>query len=494
MRASFAGLLRDDNLRADALRIAGQHQLKKVAPEVLELAGSPQADSASRKQAVTVAADQRAGNLAGSPGPASRRQRVGAPWRHWTPWWTFKTSRPSARILTGTETDGPSQARATDRLMASSGGALILLRMLDEGKLLAPIKAAVIDRAARHPDANVRVLYEKYLPTDRRPARLGESIKAEKILALKGDPKRGERIFDYGAVQCKSCHVVQGKGGNVGPNLSQIGKKYERKALLETIMEPSKAIAPEYVPHLLETTGGQVYAGFVVERGAGQVVLKDAQGRLVKVPTSEVEALVPQKTSLMPELVFKDVSAQDAADLLAYLTTLTEEVRPVSQFRVLGPFAAEGDGLDHANDPEKSFERPDTAARYPGIDGKPLRWEVVPTENAEGYAALDSVRYDQSRGLRSDAVAHYFLVFLDSNSDQDVTLLLGTDDGCKVWVNGRQIHRNPATRALGFAQDHVKARLNKGRNALVVKVVNGSGPGGISLAVGSSSGVQCKTE
>ena len=44
----------------------------------------------------------------------------------------------------------------------------------------------------------------------------------------------------------------------IGPDLSQIGKKYERRALLETILEPSKAIAPEYIVHLVETTGGEV--------------------------------------------------------------------------------------------------------------------------------------------------------------------------------------------------------------------------------------------
>src|SRR6185437_2512309 len=126
-------------------------------------------------------------------------------------------------------------------------------------------------------------------------------------------------------------------GATIGPDLSQIGKKYERATLLETILDPSKAIAPEYVPYLLETEAGQIFVGYVVEKTDDKVVLKDAQGKLVSVATGEVETLEPQKKSLMPELVLRDVTAQDAADLLAYLVSLQEAVQPVTRFRVLGP-------------------------------------------------------------------------------------------------------------------------------------------------------------
>ena len=115
---------------------------------------------------------------------------------------------------------------------------------------------------------------------------------------------------------------MQGFGGSLGPELTNIGKKYERKALLETILDPSKAIAPEFVPYLLETKSGQVYAGFLIERTAEQAVLKDIKGQSIRVPTDEIEVLVPQQKSLMPELILSQVTAQDAADLLAFLTSL----------------------------------------------------------------------------------------------------------------------------------------------------------------------------
>ena len=139
-------------------------------------------------------------------------------------------------------------------------------------------------KATAHPDSNVRVLYEKFIPEAERPKKLGEAITADEILALTGDAKRGREIFNKSsAAQCKKCHAVQGFGGTLGPDLSKIGKKYERKALLETILDPSKAIAPEFVPYLLETTSGQVYAGFLVERTDEHVVLKDVKSQLMRV-------------------------------------------------------------------------------------------------------------------------------------------------------------------------------------------------------------------
>jgi putative heme-binding domain-containing protein len=87
-------------------------------------------------------------------------------------------------------------------------------------------------------------------------------------------------------------------------------------------VHPSKAIAPEFIPYVLETKAGQVYAGFLIEKTADHVVLKDVKSQLVRVASDDVEALVAQQKSLMPELILSEVTAQDAADLLAFLTTL----------------------------------------------------------------------------------------------------------------------------------------------------------------------------
>jgi putative heme-binding domain-containing protein len=73
---------------------------------------------------------------------------------------------------------------------------------------------------------------------------------------------------------------------------------------------------------VLETTEGRVFSGFVVEKTDQEVAIKDQQGQTHRFPASKIESLNAQAKSIMPDLVLRDVTAQDAADLLAYLTTL----------------------------------------------------------------------------------------------------------------------------------------------------------------------------
>ena len=115
---------------------------------------------------------------------------------------------------------------------------------------------------------------------------------------------------------------MRGSGDTLGPDLSLIGKKYERAALLETILEPSKAIAPEYVSYVAVTDDGRGAVGFLVEKTEREVVLKDAQKQLIRIPADKLESLTAQSKSIMPDLVLRNVTAQDAADLLAYLMSL----------------------------------------------------------------------------------------------------------------------------------------------------------------------------
>jgi putative heme-binding domain-containing protein len=227
------------------------------------------------------------------------------------------------QLLAGSAEPADRQREILRRMMQSTSGALAVLRMIERRELTLPHAQMAIREAATHPDANIRLLFERFLPVDQRPKPLGAEVSAAEILALAGDPDRGRDIFlRSSAAQCNKCHAVAGQGGTLGPDLSQIGKKYARDALLETILSPSKAIAPEYVSYLVETRSGQLYAGYVLERGDKVLVLRDAQDKRIRIPSDEVQAVEAQQKSLMPELVLRDVSAQDAADLLAYLVSL----------------------------------------------------------------------------------------------------------------------------------------------------------------------------
>ncbi|HEV3136346.1 MAG TPA: PVC-type heme-binding CxxCH protein [Pirellulales bacterium] len=321
--AALRTMLDDKDLLPTALGAIGKLRLTALSGEVLALMESKNLDEGAREQAVAVAARLQPPGIApalcellSDPQPkvvkAALRGIV-----------DVQDIRALREILCGDAYPQEIRGGAADRLVDSVGGAILLLRLIDEKQLPANLQSRVVARAVRHADVNIRVLYEKFIPEAERPKKLGKAIRAEDILALAGDANRGRIIFNKSsAAQCKACHAVQGFGGALGPDLSNIGKKYERGALLETILDPSKAIAPEFIPHLLETKSGQVYAGFLLERSADRVMIKDVKNQLIRVEADEVEALVPQQKSLMPELILSEVTAQDAADLLAFLTSL----------------------------------------------------------------------------------------------------------------------------------------------------------------------------
>jgi putative heme-binding domain-containing protein len=210
-----------------------------------------------------------------------------------------------------------------DRLLASTSGAMQLLRAVDEDRLAGPLAAEVIQRGVQSPHATVRDLFERFIPEEHRTKRLGSVIDPNAILALPGDVAEGKRVyFEVEGVQCKTCHRIDSRGGNVGPDLSEIGKKYNRAQLLETILQPSKEIDPKYVAYLVETTQGQIHSGLVVAKTDSEIVLIDAQANSIRVPASNVERLVTQSVSLMPELLLRDMTARQVADLTEYLSSL----------------------------------------------------------------------------------------------------------------------------------------------------------------------------
>jgi len=123
-------------------------------------------------------------------------------------------------------------------------------------------------------------------------------------------------------LQCINCHRINGTGSTLGPDLSQIGKKATRGQILESLLDPSKTIEPQWVMYLLETTDGKVYTGLLKSKTDKEVVLGMVGDKEVRVSTARVERLSPQPKSLMPELLLRDLTAEQAADLLAFLAGL----------------------------------------------------------------------------------------------------------------------------------------------------------------------------
>ena len=211
---------------------------------------------------------------------------------------------------------------AIRRLASSTRGALLLLDAIDRGTMAEPLRREILAVSAPVPRSRSETSSSDSSP---RPSESSGWRRGRPI--LDPDPARrctrGRLIFDTNpGAQCKTCHKAGDVGQSVGPDLTKIGSKYDRAALLDQILEPSKTIDPQYASYLVETRDGLVLTGLVVERNGREFMLKDAQAKTVSVPTGKVERLAPQSRSLMPELLLRDLTAQQVADLLEYLATL----------------------------------------------------------------------------------------------------------------------------------------------------------------------------
>jgi putative heme-binding domain-containing protein len=166
-------------------------------------------------------------------------------------------------------------------------------------------------------------LFERFLPIQDRRKRLGNNIDRDALLKVTGDAVRGrERFLDGQSMQCVLCHRVQGSGRSVGPDMDGIGKRRSRQELLESILDPSKLIEPKYRSHQVLTTSGQLVSGLLVRDADAEVILRSADGKNYRIRKDEIESQRMQTESLMPSGLAATLTAQEVADLLAFLESL----------------------------------------------------------------------------------------------------------------------------------------------------------------------------
>jgi putative membrane-bound dehydrogenase-like protein len=140
-----------------------------------------------------------------------------------------------------------------------------------------------------------------------------------KLLEGPADAEAGRRIFAQPRLAyCARCHRVEGRGADVGPDLSTIGRT-ERRHILESILQPSTAVAPHYQAWLLETADGLVRSGMLVHTNLDEYTYLDEKGGRFKVNTRDIASMRALATSIMPDGLVERLTDQELRDLLAYL-------------------------------------------------------------------------------------------------------------------------------------------------------------------------------
>ena len=142
-----------------------------------------------------------------------------------------------------------------------------------------------------------------------------------------GNPHSGKRIFfEKTELSCVRCHKVDRTGGEVGPELTTIGKTRDQRYLLESISLPNAQIAKGFETTVIANDSGQVFTGIIKEETDDFVVLIQADGSQKQVYLDEIIARKAGKSS-MPDDLIKFMSPRELRDLVAYLASLRVDPR-----------------------------------------------------------------------------------------------------------------------------------------------------------------------
>lgn len=132
----------------------------------------------------------------------------------------------------------------------------------------------------------------------------------------------GEKLFSVAS--CVGCHKMNGKGANVGPDLTKLDPKYSSTDVLEHILDPSKKIDEKYQSNLFVLMSGKIVTGLIVKEDADSIQVVDnptAPDKIRTIAKSDIDEREASKISIMPQGVLNKLTREEILDLLAYVVS-----------------------------------------------------------------------------------------------------------------------------------------------------------------------------
>ncbi|MBS0207682.1 MAG: HEAT repeat domain-containing protein [Planctomycetes bacterium] len=152
-------------------------------------------------------------------------------------------------------------------------------------------------------------------PTPEEVSRLVAEVSA------RGDAKRGEQVFRRADLSCTKCHSLNKAGGDIGPELTTVGAVSPVDYVINSILQPDLAIKEQYLTRIIQTNSGEVHTGIVASRDNLRVLLKEASGQVVSIPTADIDEEAEGK-SLMPKGLAKFLTHDELIDLVKFISEL----------------------------------------------------------------------------------------------------------------------------------------------------------------------------
>lgn len=263
-------------------------------------------------------------------------------------WQSSAVAMKALQPLLGSTESAEVQREAVEVLL-ESGAESVVGEILNHWKQLRPtIRADVVQSALRRTASTSLLLAEmqagrvgsSFLSIDQRARLLKHSNKpirlmAEKIYPTAVSSNRMEVVRKYGSViqqdgsaidgvevfkkSCSACHRVGSLGNVVGPDLTDVRNR-SRLALLHEVLDPNSKVEPRFCACSIVTLDGKTLTGILVNETSDTIQLRTSGGRLEEVSRGEIEDFITSDKSLMPEGLETDITEQQMADLLTFLT------------------------------------------------------------------------------------------------------------------------------------------------------------------------------
>lgn len=218
--------------------------------------------------------------------------------------------------------DMPLRKEAAGRIGKSWSGEERVLEILKAKKVPADLIPDVVASVKGAWRGSIRSEAASYLPNNGITTASKKTVTMQEINALTGNAEEGKKIFTS---VCATCHQVNNSGYDFGPKLSEIGSKLPKESLLESILNPSAGIGFGYEGWELKMKDGSTMTGIIASKTETDIDLKFPGGAKKQIKTADVKMLTQMKESMMTEGLHENLSAQDMANLLEYLSSLKKK-------------------------------------------------------------------------------------------------------------------------------------------------------------------------
>lgn len=205
--------------------------------------------------------------------------------------------------------------------LGKNGGthALALLRHWSGGDAAADVEGLDAQLAAwqdwfreKHPE-----LPDPSLPKQPEMAKWTYDALLTYLESHSGDPSGGPKVFEK--AQCVKCHRYTSIGAAIGPDLTTVARRFQRKEILQSILYPSQVISDQFASKTIVTNDGQIITGMVGIDSGEEVVVLPSNGEKVTIAKADIDVIEPSNVSAMPQGLLDTLSREEIADLFAYL-------------------------------------------------------------------------------------------------------------------------------------------------------------------------------